>query len=176
MLPWGRDIHLNWGLKMSTGCPNEGRWESEKGFLGLGNSSVQRPGDDRLPHTNLGLQRLQPADPWGGKETEGVIKREKSLGAREIFTELIQGLPKSFNNMDTSTVDLVGAQKIILDDENERVMKINLFNNINYILELCHKLALALKGKYRSEIWLSHGHVDFSQGRWSFRNFTITWD
>lgn len=38
-----------------------------KGFLGLGMGSVQRAGDDRLPHTNLGLQGLQPADAQGGK-------------------------------------------------------------------------------------------------------------
>lgn len=171
----GTSIHLDWGLATNTGCPDEERRESVRGALGLGNSSVQRPGDDRLPHTN-GIAR---------PSTSGCIGWEGSVGSNEDG-----GIVRSPNGIywtDSKYTEkpqqywyqhcgFSWGSKIILDDENEGLMKVNLFNNINYVLELCHKSAVTLKGKYCSEIRLSHGHGDFFQGRWSFQNFTIHWD
>lgn len=124
-----------------------------------------------MPHTNLGLKVLHLAEAQGGGQgKEGVRRMERWSGTRERFIELIRSLSKSLNNTHIRTV---GTEKIILDDENT-IIKVN--TNINYILELRHKLAIDLKGKYCSEIWLSHINVDFSKTMWPLWTFTNTLD
>ena len=89
---------------------------------------------------------------------------ERQLAAREIFIKLVRNLQKCLNNIDSRIVDSVGNQKIILNGEN-MLLKMNL-SNINYILELCHKLAIDPKGKCCSVIWLSRMAMDFSVSLW----------
>lgn len=47
---------------------------------------------------------------WEGKV--GSDEGQETIGARELFIELIVSLPKSLNNTDIRTVDFIGAQKV----------------------------------------------------------------
>ena len=83
MFPWGsQGVWLNWYLKTSTSCLDEVRQKLREGYSQPGKEHVQKPGDEKLPHTDVDWKDFHCLKPrWEGKtgsDNDGEATRSQS--------------------------------------------------------------------------------------------------